>query len=382
MRIPIREYEKLATRFNPARFDADEWAGIARDAGMKYMVVTAKHHDGFAMFHSKYDRYNIVEATPYKADPLAALSKACGKAGIRLGFYYSQDLDWHEKGATGNTWDFTAEEKTPEAFEAYLQGKVRAQLRELLTNYGGVALIWFDTTMRMSESQCLSLKEFVHALQPRCLVSGRLGNGLGDYGTLGDNEIPRRRLSGAWEGLGTINGSWGIKFTDREWKSPRDLLEILARQASNNANYLLNVGPTAKGEIPAPCRKGLSEMGHWLRTYGESIYGSGPNPFTMYHQPEWGYITTAGNKIYLHIFRTPRGDLLLYGLRNPVRKVSLLGDSKRAFEFSEIHKREFDYHKLAIGMRRAGVMRKPYVIAVETAGRPDIYEGSYAPGAA
>ncbi|MBM4083697.1 MAG: hypothetical protein FJ272_02820 [Planctomycetes bacterium] len=239
-----------------------------------------------------------------------------------------------------------------------------------------------NTTMRMSESQCRSLKEFVHGLQPRCLVSGRLGNGLGDYGTLGDNEIPRHRLSGAWEGLGTINGSWGIKFTDREWKSTRDLLEILARQVSNNANYLLNVGPTAKGEIPASCRKSLAGMGRWLRTNGAAVYGTGPNPFRMHHQPDWGYLTTAGSRIYLHIFRAPRGDLLLYGLRNPVRKVSLLGDDKRVFEFSETHKREFDYHKLAIRVRGAGAMRTPFVIAVETAGRPDIYEKSYAPGAA
>ena len=186
MQIPIREYETLAARFNPTCFDAEAWAGIARDAGMKYMVVTAKHHDGFAMFHSRYDRYNIVDATPYRADPLAALARACRQAGVRLGFYYSQDMDWHEKGATGNTWDFGAGEKTPEAFDAYLQGKVRTQLRELLTHYGDVAVIWFDTTMRMSQSQCLSLKEFVHSIQPSCLVSGRLGNGLGDYGTLGD----------------------------------------------------------------------------------------------------------------------------------------------------------------------------------------------------
>lgn len=151
---------------------------------------------------------------------------------------------------------------------------------------------------------------------------------------------------------------------------------------SNNANYLLNVGPTAKGEIPAPCRKSLAGMGQWLRTNGAAVYGAGPNPFRMHHQPDWGYLTTAGDTIYLHIFRVPRGDLLLYGLRSPVRKVSLLGDGRRVFEFSETHQREFDYHKLAIQVRRgAGATRKPFVIAVETEGHPDVCGTSYAPGA-
>lgn len=157
-KIPIREYEKLAGEFNPAAFDAECWARSIRDAGMKYVVFTSKHHDGFAMFHSGCDKFNVYDATPFHRDVLQELSEACRKSGIRLGLYYSQDQDWHEPGASGNTWDFPEAEKTPDAFEAYLQKKVKPQLHELLTRYGDIGIVWFDTPVRITGEQCFMFR--------------------------------------------------------------------------------------------------------------------------------------------------------------------------------------------------------------------------------
>ncbi len=206
--IPVKEYEKLAGRFNPTGFNAEEWAQLAKDAGMKYLVITSKHHDGFAMFASKADPYNIVSATPYKKDPMKDLARACRKRGIRLCFYYSQDQDWHEPEATGNTWDWP--KKTKRGFAEYLEAKVKPQLTELLTKYGPLGLIWFDTSRQITRAQSLDLKRFVHKLQPDCLVSGRVGNDVGDYGSMGDNQIPSGRVK---KFQASVNGSCtGRKF--------------------------------------------------------------------------------------------------------------------------------------------------------------------------
>jgi alpha-L-fucosidase len=185
--VPVMEYEKLATRFNPVKFNADDWVKLAKDAGMKYIVITSKHHDGFALFKSAASAYNIVDATPFKRDVLKELADACARGGIRLGFYYSQSQDWHEPNGAGNEWDFGPDDKKD--YDQYLRGKAEPQVKELLTNYGKVALIWFDTPRMMTGDRPHRFTKIVRELQPDTLIDGRLGAD-GDYKSTGDNVIP------------------------------------------------------------------------------------------------------------------------------------------------------------------------------------------------
>ena len=375
-KVPVRDYETLAARFNPVKFDARAWARTAAEAGMKYMVVTSKHHDGFALFHSRADRFNIVDATPFGRDPLAELAEACRDAGIRLGFYYSQDQDWHEAGATGNTWDFP--EKTPAAFAAYLESKVKPQLRELLTNYGDVALIWFDTPGAITPEQSQDLKTFVHSLQPRCLVSGRIGNDAGDYGSLGDNQLPAYPLEGAWEGIGTMNESWGHKPSDNHYKSADELLNVLCELVSKNANYLLNVGPTGAGDFPPEALRRLRRIGEWMKVSGEAIHGAGPSPVPFSSRPLWGFVTAGNGAIYLSVFKTFGKDLTLYGFRNQIKRATVLGLDGLELAVRQEHRPDLDYHKLTVDWpsRRTGA-RAPYVIKLELDGPVSANAKSY-----
>ncbi|NCB09817.1 MAG: alpha-L-fucosidase, partial [Bacteroidia bacterium] len=220
-KIPVAEYEKLAEQFNPEKFDAEEWVRLAKLAGMKYIIITSKHHDGFAMFHSAASHYNIVDATPFGRDPLKELAEACQAEGVRLGFYYSQTIDWHEPDAVGNSWDGWPTERD---FKRYLRGKVFPQIEELLTHYGPVAGIWFDTPGPITPEESREIVELVHRLQPDCLVNSRIGNGLGDYDTLGDQEIPRLPRPGLWETPDTHNDTWAFSHFDTSWKSARELV--------------------------------------------------------------------------------------------------------------------------------------------------------------
>ncbi len=192
-RIPVADYSAVAARFDPKNFDARAWVQVARDAGMRHIMITSKHHDGFAIFGSKAGPFNIVDATPFKRDALKELSAACQASGLRLGFYYSQSADWHEPDAIGNTWDFQGREQD---FRRYLQGKAVPQIEELLSGYGPVAGMWFDTPGPITPAQSRMLVDLVHKLQPECLVNSRIGNNLGDYETLGDQEIPPVAPSG------------------------------------------------------------------------------------------------------------------------------------------------------------------------------------------
>ncbi len=337
LKIPISEYEQLAKQFNPVRFDAEAWAELAKEAGMKYLVITAKHHDGFCMFDSPSNPYNIVQQTPFKRDPMKELAAACHKRGIKMCFYYSQDLDWHAPGGAGH-WeevgtgdDWTNYARPKEDFQKYLDTVVKPNLTELLTTYGPIGLIWFDVPVTMSREQSIELRDFVHRLQPACLVSGRVGHNAGDYGSLGDNVHPVGRLTGAWETPATLNNTWGFKKDDHHWKSLDQVLTLLVNGASKGVNYLLNVGPTAEGVIPQPSVDVLKQVGAWLRRNGEAIYGTQASPF--FQDPSWGRVTMKGTTLYLLIQPRPPGDLTLYGLQNRVRSIRVLGapDARIAF---------------------------------------------------
>lgn len=321
-RIPVKEYEQLAKQFNPTKFDAAEWVGLAKRAGQKYLVITAKHHDGFCMYDSKETDYDIVDATPFGRDPMKELAAECAKQGIKMCFYYSQTQDWHHPDGDGNDWDYDPAQKD---FQSYVDNYVKPQVRELLTNYGPIGLIWFDTPKAMTEAQSRSLLQLVHDVQPDCLVSGRIGNALGDYASAGDNAIPEAFVREDWETPATINDTWGFKSYDHHWKSTQDLLHKLVDIVSKGGNYLLNVGPTAEGVIPEPSVERLTEMGEWLQRNGEAVYGTHAGPL---QGVAWCRSTARPGKVYLHVYDWPAdGALRLPPLAHgDLRAAYLLGD--------------------------------------------------------
>lgn len=319
-RIPAAEYAKTADEFNPTGFNAREWVALAKAAGMKYIVITSKHHDGFAMFKSAVSLFNIADGSPFQRDPLAELAEACREGGLRLGFYYSQTQDWHETDAVGNTWDGVDSERD---FGRYLRAKAIPQIKEILSNYGPVALIWFDTPGPITPQESEQLVELVHALQPDCLVNSRIGNDLGDYVTLGDQEIPVQPMGGLWETVDTHNDTWGYVWCDHNWKSPRELAQRLVRVVSRGGNYMLNIGPDGKGRIPAMSARILREVGAWVQEHSETIYGAQPSPLAPL---PWGECTARGNTLYLHVFHYPTdGRLIVPGLLSQVQSARLLG---------------------------------------------------------
>lgn len=295
MNIPNEEYEAVAKRFNPVEFNAKEWVQLAVDAGMKYLVITAKHHDGFAMYHSRCNPYNIVDATPFGIDPMAELAEECRKAGIRLCFYYSQALDWQHPDAFGHG----EEGKKGRNFDRYLEEKCKPQLKELLTQYGPIGVIWFDMPGGMSMEQSRELKEYVKSLQPDCIVSGRIGNGLGDYMTSGDNQLPYMPFDGDWEIPSTMNDTWGYKEFDHNWKKPEDLMRLLLKINGRGGNYLLNVGPDGKGRIPEECKKILRRVGSYVKRNGDAFYGTSAVHGYPYELKDL-FFTAKPHHLYIH----------------------------------------------------------------------------------
>jgi alpha-L-fucosidase len=348
-RIPLNDYKSYAAQFNPTHFNADEWVSLAKNAGMKYIIITSKHHDGFAMFDSAASDYNIVAATPFKRDPLKELAAACQKQGIKLGFYYSQCQDWgHPGGAVlerrGPKWDPAQQGD----FNKYVHEVAIPQVRELLTNYGPIAVIWWDTQTPECTPDIAREFQDLLKLQPGIIQNNRLGGGI-----RGDTETPEQRIPAAgfpgrdWETCMTINGTWGYKSYDTNFKSTETLLRNLIDIASKGGNYLLNVGPTAEGIIPQPEAERLQQMGKWLAVNGEAIYGTGPTAFGPEAGPSgattqdsrgrtvpvinWDWrCTTKPGKIYLHMLKWPGTSFTLNDVKGTVSKAYLLADPQRS----------------------------------------------------
>jgi alpha-L-fucosidase len=279
-RIPIAEYEAFARDFCPDQFDADHWVRTAKDAGMRYVVFTAKHHDGFAMYDSLCDAFNIVRHTRFKRDPLRELSDACKRHGLRFEIYYSLGRDWHDpdvptlwptKGARSNAWDFPNEDAKD--FERYFSRKVMPQMRELLTGYGTVDIMWFDTPEMITAEQSRRLRVLINHHQPACIVNDRIAHGFGDYETT-EQQFPSAIKTGPWEACITMSRNWCYSRHDHQWKSAELLVRHLADVVAKGGNLLLNVNPKPDGTFPAEATERLAAIGEWLRVNGEAITGT------------------------------------------------------------------------------------------------------------
>jgi alpha-L-fucosidase len=323
-KIPVAEYKQFARQFNPVNYDPDAWVRLAKDAGMKYIVITSKHHDGFALFDSAVTDWDVVDATLYGKDLLKPLAEACRKHGLKLGFYYSQAQDWCHPGgaAAGGHWDPAQDGD----MDRYIDQIAAPQVREILSNYGPLGVLWWDTPTDMNKDRADRLLPLVD-LQPEIITNNRLGGGYdGDFGTP-EQHIPATGTPGRdWEVCMTMNDTWGFKSYDENWKSTETLIRNLVDIASKGGNYLLNVGPTSLGEIPQPSIERLGEIGRWMRVNGESVYATTASPF---HRLTWGRCTkkvrSDGAALYLHVFHWPAdGKLLVPGLRSVVRSARLL----------------------------------------------------------
>ncbi len=323
-KIPVAEYKKFAKEFNPVKYDPDAWVRLAKEAGMKYIVITSKHHDGFALFDSKVTDWDIVGATPYGKDLLKPLAEACRKHGIKLGFYYSQAQDWNHPGgaAAGGHWDKAQDGDMTE----YIKKIAVPQVKEILSNYGDIAVLWWDTPTGMTKERADMLLPLIR-LQPGIITNNRLGGGYGGDLSTPEQRIPATGIPGKdWETCMTMNGTWGFKSYDHNWKSTEMLIRNLVDIASKGGNYLLNVGPTSLGEIPQPSIDRLRRIGQWMRRNGDSIYATSASPFSRL---SWGRCTRKIKDgrivLYLHVFEWP-GDnaLLVPGLMSKVHKASFL----------------------------------------------------------
>jgi alpha-L-fucosidase len=340
LKIPVKEYRELARGMNPVKFDAHEWVGLAKETGMKYLVITAKHHDGFAMYHSAASPYNIVDWTPFKRDPIRELAQACAEEGIVFGVYYSHREDWDHPGGYGNNWDYDNDWGenifNPEKFEKYLNEKAKPQLRELLTNYGPIGMVWFDRGLYTKE-QGEEFVKIVRDLQPKALINSRIGHyhqeNLGDFQEMGDKGIPPGGLDDYFQTPQTLNHTWGYSKTDTAWKRPEIVIQQLVEVVSRGGSFLLNMGPKGNGEIPDATVKIFRKVGAWVNRNAESIYGASANPFG---ELEWGYCTVKGNKLYLFVRDWPRRNVInLTGLQTHVKSAYMLTDTSEKLSFEQ-----------------------------------------------
>jgi alpha-L-fucosidase len=333
--IPVSEYRAFAGQFNPTKYDPEAWAALAKEAGMRYVVITSKHHDGFGMFDSKVTDWDAVDATPAHRDLIAPLANAVRKNGLKFGLYYSQAQDWtHPGGAKagfedGQGWDPAHKG----SFDAYLKRIAYPQVREILTQYRPDVL-WWDTPYLMTPERARPLHDLL-ALRPGIITNNRLGGGF-----QGDSETPEQFIPATgfanrdWEVCMTMNDTWGYKSYDHNWKSTEDLIRKLCDIASKGGNFLLNVGPTSEGEIPPESVERLKAVGKWMKVNSEAIYGTTASKFPRL---TWGRSTTKtrGDKtsLYLLVFDWPKdGRLELPGLRTKVRSARVLGGARATVE--------------------------------------------------
>jgi len=342
-KIPVKEYEKYADQFNPIGFNADQWVRMAKNAGMKYIVITSKHHDGFCLWDSKVTNYDIMDATPFKRDILKELAVACKKRGVKLCFYHSI-MDWHHPDAQAPFYpNYNDTSKSNPNFDRYVDTYLKPQIAELIANYGPLGVLWFDGEWikDWTEPKGKDMYAYIRGLQPSIIINNRVGKGrqgmeglskssedAGDFGTP-EQQIPPTGLPGVdWETCMTINDTWGFKAYDENWKSTEELVRNLADIASKGGNFLLNVGPTPEGLFPRPIERRLEEIGNWMAVNSESIYGTTASPIG---KPAWGRCTAKGNKLYLHVFNWPadgRLDVPLAGAK--AGKAYLMADKKHA----------------------------------------------------
>jgi len=354
-KIPRAEYLELSHQFNPVKFDADKWVKTAKEAGMRYMIITSKHHDGFAMFNSKVSDYNVVKQTAWKHDPMVDLSAACKKYGIKFGFYYSHAFDWEHPDAPGNDWDYNNPggdlnlhggrnwydvhpELLPKAVK-YVNEKAIPQIKELLTMYHP-DILWFDTPQKLPLSENIRILKAIRETDPNVVVNGRLARGdndlnLGDYKNTADRPAEFFPVTGNWEAIPTTNESYGYSKFDKSHKPIGFFIQLLAKSASRGGNLLMNIGPMGDGEFAPEDVNILHGLAKWMGKNSESIYKTTKTPLPF---QSWGVSTRKENLLYLHVFHWPQnGHLLVGGLKSDIRKAYLLADpSKKALSFKRI----------------------------------------------
>ena len=391
--IPVAQYEKFRAQFNPTRFDAREWVRMAKDAGVRYIVITTKHHDGFCLFDSALTDYDVM-STPFKRDIMKELLDACREAGIRIGWYHSI-MDWHHPDYLPRR-DWEKRSTQGASFGRYVQ-HLKGQVRELLTKYGPIDVMWFDGQWEgtWTHARGLDMYRFVRSLQPDIIVNNRVDKGGGDFqmtrdasfaGDFGtpEQEVPPTGLPGVdWETCMTMNDHWGYNSHDENWKSSAQLIRTLADVASKGGNLLLNVGPTAEGLIPPPSVERLAAMGRWLKTNGEAIYGTSASPFPALGRPDAGAAPGAGSswgratqkrmpdgttRLYLHVFDWPKdGILAIDGLLSEPTAAFLLADPAR----SPLATRR-DGDVLAVALPAGAPDPVDSVVVMDLKGKPDV----------
>ncbi len=342
--MTIEEYEKFPQTFNPVKFDAKAWVSLAKNAGMNYIVLTSKHHDGFCLWDSKVTTYDIMDTSPFKRDIVKELAEECKKEGIKFCLYHSI-TDWHHPQAQSifyphyNVGQKDQTKSNPE-FPEYFKNYLKPQVEELLTNYGDIGVVWFDGewisdyTTEMGKE----MYDFIRSIQPNTIVNNRVdkgrngmagmnkeGNFAGDFGTP-EKEVPATGIAEDWEACFTMNGSWGYKPSDTNWKSTEYLIHSLVDIVSKGGNFLLNVGPDGLGVIPEESVVRLNEIGDWIGQNAESIYGAKASPF---ERPEWGRYTSKAGVVYAHVFDWPKDGNLVLDANVKVKSATLLAGASQ-----------------------------------------------------
>lgn len=348
-RIPVEVYKKeVAGKFNPQEFDAEEWIRIAKETGMKYFIITSKHHDGFAMYDSKVSDYNIVKATPFGRDPMKELRDACRKAGIKFGFYYSHAFDWGEKIGVGNDWDYnnpggdkllggrnwweTRKEFIPIA-RKYVDEKALPQIKELIDNYDP-DIMWFDTPHKLPQEECIRIVKFTRDAKPDIIINGRAIAGFDCYDYYNTNDCPYEFSNygdNYWEGIPTTNNSYAYNENDNDYKPASFFIRLTVKAAARGGNILMNIGPMGNGKFSAPDLEILKGIANWWKVNGDaSICGTQATPLTV---QSWGESTRKGNNLYLHVFDWPKdGKLCVGGLLTDVKRAYLLSNPQKSLK--------------------------------------------------